>query len=43
MKGRESVTSEMVTKVLLGEVGSVEKIDTMGSDLGLERELVMYV
>lgn len=33
----------MVAKVLLCEVGSVEKIDAMGSDLGLEQELVMYV
>lgn len=33
----------MVTKALLCEVGSVEKIDAMGSDLGSEQELVMYV
>lgn len=39
----QSVTSEMLTGVLLCEVGSVEKIDAMGSDLGLEQELVMYV
>lgn len=26
-----------------GEVASAEKIDAMGSDLGLEQELVMYV
>lgn len=39
----QSVTSEMVTGVPLCEVGSIEKIDAMGSDLGLEQELVMYV
>lgn len=33
----------MVTKVLLCEVGSAEKIDAIGSDLGWAQELVMYV
>lgn len=33
----------MGTKSMLGEVASAEKIDAMGSDLGLEQELVMYV
>lgn len=39
----QSVRSETVTGVLLCAVGSAEKIDAMGSDLGLEQELVMYV
>lgn len=40
---KDSITAATVTKLLLCGVASVEKIDAIRTDLGLELESVMYV
>lgn len=40
---KDSITAATVTKVLLCGVASAGKIDAIRTDLGLERESVMYV
>ena len=42
-KKKDSITGATVTKVLLCGLASVEKIDAIRTDLGLEQQPVMYV